>query len=76
MQNEEYKRFAAVSLDLSKKAPNLVSKADPLLMAEAWLNLVERTAQLVGHEADEAHRMIDRPLSRASAFGTSSEWVG
>ena len=48
MHNEEYKRFAAVSLDLSKKAPNLVSKADPLLMAEAWLNLVGPVAGVVG----------------------------
>ena len=76
MHNEEYRRFAAVSLDLSKKAPNTAGKTAPLLMAEAWLNLAERTTQLVEHEADEAHGMIDQPLSRASFRHKGSEWVG
>jgi len=28
--------------------------------------LAEQTTQLVGHEAEEAHRMIERPLTRAA----------
>jgi len=28
--------------------------------------LAEQTSQLVGHEAKEAHRMIERPLTQAA----------
>jgi hypothetical protein len=65
----EYRRFAAASLDLSKKAPDLASKAHFLFMAEAWLDLAERTTQVVDHGAEEAHGMIDQPLSKTSFRG-------
>jgi len=38
-------------------------------MAEAWLDLVEQTTQMVDHEFDEAHNMIERPLGRATVQG-------
>jgi hypothetical protein len=63
-----YRRFAAASLDLSKRAADLAAKTNVLVMADAWLDLAEQTTQLVDHESDEAHRMMEQPLTRAS-FG-------
>jgi hypothetical protein len=42
-------------------------------MAEAWLDLAEQTTQVVDHEADEAHSMIEQPLKRASVQDQHSE---
>jgi len=38
-------------------------------MAEAWLDLAGQTTQMVDHEADEAHSIIEQPLKRASIQG-------
>jgi two-component system, cell cycle response regulator DivK len=37
-----------------------------LQYTEAWLELAEQITQLVGHEDEEAHRMIEGPLTRAT----------
>jgi hypothetical protein len=66
MTSENYKNFAVVSLDSTEGAKDLTDKVGLLIIAEAWLELAEQTTQLLGHEAEEAHRMIERPLTRAT----------
>lgn len=61
-----YRNFAMASLSSTEGAKDLTDKVGRLIMAEAWLELVEQTTQLVGHEAQEAHSMIERPLTRAA----------
>ena len=65
----EYRRFAAASLNSTESAKDLSDKVGLLIMAEAWLDLAEQTTQTVDHEADEAHSMIEQPLKRASVQG-------
>ena len=67
MTSENYKNFAAASLNSTEGAKDLTDKVGLLIIAEAWLELAEQTTQLVGHEAEEAHRMIERPLAMATA---------
>ena len=66
MTSENYKHFAMASLNSTEGAKDLTEKVGLLIIAEAWLELAEQTTQLVGHEAEEAHRMIERPLTRAT----------
>lgn len=63
---DEYKRFAASSLDSTEKVTELSAKACCLIVAKAWLDLAEQTAQLTDHEAYEAHLLIEPPLKRAT----------
>ena len=65
MSSENYTNFAVASLDSTEGAKGLTDKVGLLIMAEAWLELAEQTTQRVGHEANEAHSMIERPLTRA-----------
>ena len=62
MTSENYKNFAMASLNSTEGAKDLTEKVGLLIIAEAWLQLAEQ----VGHEAEEAHRMIERPLTRAA----------
>jgi hypothetical protein len=62
----DYRNFATASLNSTEGAKDLTNKVGLLIMAEAWLELAEQTTQLVGHEAKEAHRMIEQPLTRAA----------
>jgi len=66
MTSENYKNFAVASLNSIEDAKDLTDKVGLLIIAEAWLELTEQTTQLLGHEAEEAHRMIERPLTRAT----------
>ena len=66
MTSENYKNFAVASLDSTEGAKDLTDKVDLLIIAEAWLELAEQTTQQLDHEAEEAHRMIERPLTRAT----------
>jgi hypothetical protein len=65
MTSENHKNFAIASLNSTEGAKDLSDKVGLLIIAEAWLELAEQTTQLMGHEAEEAHRMIERPLTRA-----------
>ncbi len=67
MTSENYKNFAVASLNSTEGAKDLTDKVALLIIAEAWLELAEQTTQLLGHEAEEAHRIIERPLTRATA---------
>ena len=62
----EYRRFAAASLESTENATDLTTKTHQLIMADAWLDLAERATQLVDHEADEAHRIMEQPLTRTT----------
>jgi len=66
MTSENYKNFAVASLNSTEGAKDQTDKAGLLIMAEAWLELAEQTTQPLGHEAEEAHRMIEQPLKRAT----------
>jgi hypothetical protein len=66
VSKNEYRRFAAVSLESTENAANLATKTHLLIMADAWLDLAERTTQLVDHEADEARGIMEPPLTRAT----------
>ena len=66
MATETYKHFAAASLNSTEAAKDLTDKIALLIIAEAWLELAEQTTQLVSHEAEEAHRMMEPPLARAT----------
>jgi hypothetical protein len=66
MTSENYKNFPMASLNSTEGAKDLTEKVGLLIVAEAWLELAEQTTQLLGHEAEEAHRMIERPLTRAT----------
>lgn len=65
----EYSRFAVASLNATGTATDLSSKANLLILADAWLDLAEQTTQMVDHEADEAHSLMEQPLKRASVQG-------
>ena len=55
-----------LSLDLSERGTDLANKTRVLIVAEAWLDLAERTTPLVERESGEAHRIIERPLSNVT----------
>lgn len=69
MTSESYKRFAASSLNSTEAVTSVSDKLRRLIMAEAWLNLVEQTTQMVDDKFDEAHDMIEQPLRRATVHG-------
>jgi hypothetical protein len=56
-KRDEYRQFATASLELAEKTSN-AHKMRLLLMAEAWLDLAERTARLPKHSVG------DHPLVR------------
>jgi hypothetical protein len=66
MSSENYRNFARASVNATEGAKDLTDKVGILIMAEAWLELAEQTTQVVSHEAEEAHRMIERPLASAT----------
>ena len=47
---------------LSERGTNLADKTRVLIVAEAWLDLAERTMPLVERESGEAHRIIEQPF--------------
>ncbi len=62
----EYRRFAAASLDQSKRATDLAAKLGLLIRAEAWFDLAEQTTPLMARETGEAHRIVEQPLIGAT----------
>lgn len=63
----QYRRFAVASIDLSERGKTLVDKSRPLIVAEAWLDLAEQTTGLVQRETDAAHKIIEPPLSTVTS---------
>ena len=64
-----YKRFGVACLNSTEDAPDLPDKVGMLIVAEAWLDLAEQTTQVMDHDANEAHSMLEQPLKRASVQG-------
>jgi len=64
-----YRRFAVSSLNSTEGVTDPSDKVGLLIMAGAWLDLAGQTTQMVDHEADEAHSIIEQPLKRASIQG-------
>jgi hypothetical protein len=54
----EYRKYAAYSLDLASKQPDSADKSRLLSMTEAWLDLADRIAQRV----KKRRATIDHPL--------------
>jgi hypothetical protein len=46
-KEDDYRRFAAHTLELAGRTSNLKDKGHLLAMAEAWLNLADKIARLV-----------------------------
>ena len=62
----KYRGFAASCLDLAKSSPTFAEKTRLLAMAEAWLNLADRVAQLAKHPV---RKIADHPLVRKTLGG-------
>jgi hypothetical protein len=58
---DEYRRLAAASLDSANNARDQADRTRRLVMAEAWHELAERTAQAAKHHV---RRVGDHPLVR------------
>jgi hypothetical protein len=46
-REDDYRRFAAQTLDLAGRTSDLKDKSHLLAMTEAWLNLADKVARLV-----------------------------
>ena len=60
-KKNEYRRLAAASLDSAAHTPDGADKTRRLVMAEAWLDLADRTMQTA---ASDVRRFGDHPLVR------------
>ena len=71
----EYRRWAAASLDLAKRAAMLADKTRLVVIAEAWLELANRISRARSRRA--ARTAIDDPTGEhplvRSAFGSDQE---
>jgi hypothetical protein len=70
----EYRRLAAVCLDLAKRATLLADRTRLLLIAEAWFDLADRVTRNEGNEKRRNGDSAERPLI-ASALGSSGAHV-
>jgi hypothetical protein len=62
MSNEdEYRRLAAASLDSAKNTRDTAAKTRRLVMAEAWIELADRSGQTLQRQF---HGVGDHPLVR------------
>jgi hypothetical protein len=53
-REDEYRRFAANCLDLARKAASLADRTRLLVIAEGWLDLIDRTKRLAKHQISGA----------------------
>lgn len=60
----ECKQFAATFLDLSKRATELADKTHLVVMAEAWLDLADRTARSADDGVCTEHPLIAKTFAR------------
>jgi len=67
---DDYKRFAASSLELAHKTENPTDKARMLGMAEAWLDLADRLSRLLNRRTRTAR---EDPAIRATFGGKPIE---
>jgi hypothetical protein len=53
-REDDYRTFAARTLELASRTSNLKDKSHLLAMAEAWLNLSDKIARLKGRIGERA----------------------
>jgi hypothetical protein len=54
----EYRGFAADCLQLAKTSENIADKRRLLAMAEAWLDLADRTSRTAKYRASPSHNIL------------------
>jgi hypothetical protein len=69
-KTNEYKSFAAACLDLANATTDRINKTRLLLMAEAWLDLADRTAALIRRPV---RKLAEHPLVRRTLGPTQPE---
>jgi hypothetical protein len=70
-KDDEYRHYAARTMDLAQRASSSADKGRLLMMAEAWLDLADRVHRGVSHEvrrARELHPVIRTPLIENREF--------
>jgi hypothetical protein len=69
----EYRRWAAASLDLGKRAAELTDRTRLFVIAEAWLDLADRVSRATRRAAGGASddNAAEHPLV-TSAFGSNN----
>jgi hypothetical protein len=70
-KDDEYRDYAARTMDLAQRASSSADKGRLLMMAEAWLDLADRVHCGVSHEvqkARELHPVIRTPLIENHEF--------
>jgi hypothetical protein len=65
-KEDEYRKNAAATVDLVQRAASMKDKARLLAMAEAWLDLADRTHKIPHRHVAKAkeHPLIRRVLSK------------
>ena len=58
-KQDDYRRYAAETVDLASRASSTADKGRLLAMAEAWLDLADRAHRAVRHHAQ---RLKEHPL--------------
>jgi hypothetical protein len=70
-KNDEYRQFAAASLDSARRSRDDADKVRRLAMAEAWLELAER----MDHVAKRELRWFaDHPLVKRMLRHSPTQW--
>lgn len=59
---EEYRKHAAVSLDLANRQTMAADKSRLLLMAEAWLDMADRLARRLKRRSTVEHPLVEQAL--------------
>ena len=70
-KDDDYRDYAARTMDLAQRASPSADKGRLLMMAEAWLDLADRVHRGVSHEvrkAHELHPVIRTPLIENREF--------
>jgi hypothetical protein len=70
-KENEYRNYAAKTMDLAQRASSTADKGRLLVMAEAWLALADRVHRAVSHEVRKVRDL--HPLIRARLVGENRE---
>jgi hypothetical protein len=72
----EYRRLAAASLDLSKRAVALADKTRLLLIAEAWFDLADRVTRKHGDANRQDDGSAEHPVAKSLSTSSSKTVAG
>jgi F420-dependent methylenetetrahydromethanopterin dehydrogenase len=63
-REDEYRRLAASCFDLARKAASIADRTRLLVMAEGWLDLIDRTKRLAKHQISAPqHQQVNSTLA-------------